>query len=80
MLIGARFFLGGVTVSIWNVITVSLRQRITPTRLLGRLNSAYRLLGWGTMPLGAAAGGAIAQVFGVRGGVRRSWAQAACSC
>ncbi len=40
---------------LWNVVTVSLRQRITPDRLLGRMNAAYRLVGWGTMPLGAAA-------------------------
>ena len=35
-------------------------------RLLGRLNSAYRLLAWGTMPLGAAVGGLIGQLFGVQ--------------
>lgn len=64
-IIGAGFFIGGVTVSIWNVVTVSLRQRVTPQRLLGRVNSAYRLLGWGTMPVGAAAGGLIAQFFGI---------------
>ena len=51
---------------VWNVITVSLRQRITPDRLMGRMNSAYRLLGWGTMPIGAALGGAIAEVVGLR--------------
>lgn len=64
-IIGAGFFVGGITVSIWNVVTVSLRQRVTPQRLLGRLNSAYRLLAWGTMPLGAAAAGIIAQLFGI---------------
>jgi MFS family permease len=64
--IGAGFLAGGITVSVWNVITVSLRQRVTPTRLLGRLNSAYRLLAWGTMPLGAAVGGLLGQLFGVR--------------
>lgn len=66
VLIGTAFFLGGITISIWNVITVSLRQRITPVRLLGRMNSAYRLVGWGTMPVGAAVGGLLAQSFGVR--------------
>ena len=59
--IGASF--GSV---VWNVITVSLRQRITPDRLLGRMNSAYRMLGWGTMPIGAALGGAVAEVWGLR--------------
>lgn len=65
IVIGVAFFLGGITVSIWNVITVSLRQRVTPPRLLGRLNSAYRLVAWGTMPLGAAAGGLIAEFLGL---------------
>jgi len=64
--LGTAFFLGGVGVSIWNVITVSLRQQITPERLLGRVNSAYRLVAWGTMPLGAAAGGLLAQFLGLR--------------
>jgi MFS family permease len=62
--IAAGFFVGGVTISTWNVITVSLRQRITPTRLLGRLNSAYRLVAWGTIPLGAIVGGILAQFIG----------------
>jgi MFS family permease len=65
-LVGAAFFVGGVTLVIWNVITVSLRQRIIPDRLLGRVNSTYRLVAWGTMPLGAAAGGLLAQFFGLR--------------
>ena len=46
-------------VMVWNVITVSLRQTIIPDRLLGRVNSVYRFFGWGMMPLGAAAGGAV---------------------
>lgn len=59
-------FVGGMLVVLWNVITVSLRQRITPNRLLGRMNSAYRLLAWGTMPLGAGAGGLLAQWLGLQ--------------
>jgi MFS family permease len=44
----------------WNIITVSLRQRIVPGQLLGRVNASYRLFAWGTMPIGAALGGLIA--------------------
>jgi MFS family permease len=44
---------------VWNVITVSLRQTIIPDRLLGRVNSVYRFFGWGMMPIGGAAGGAV---------------------
>lgn len=64
LLIAAGFFVGGISIALWNVIAVSLRQRITPDRLLGRVNSGSRLLAWGTMPMGAAAGGFLAQYFG----------------
>jgi MFS family permease len=49
----------------WNVATVSLRQRIIPDRLFGRVNSVYRLLAWGTMPIGAAIGGFVAERYGL---------------
>jgi len=65
-LIGAAFFAGGLTIAVWNVVTVSLRQRVTPDRLLGRVNSGYRLVAWGTRPLGATAGGLLAQALGLR--------------
>jgi MFS family permease len=65
VLIGAAFFVGSALTFSWNVITVSLRQRIVPDRLLGRVNAGYRLLAWGTMPLGAALGGLVGQRYGV---------------
>jgi membrane associated rhomboid family serine protease len=43
----------------WNVVTVSYRQRIVPEELLGRVNSIYRLLSWGPLPLGSLIGGAV---------------------
>ncbi|MBA3399711.1 MAG: MFS transporter, partial [Acidimicrobiia bacterium] len=60
------FFAGGVTNMLWNVTTVSYRQRVTPDHLLGRVNSAYRLVAWGTRPLGAVVGGVLGQWLGVR--------------
>ncbi|MEM7378725.1 MAG: MFS transporter [Pseudomonadota bacterium] len=44
---------------LWNVVTVSWRQRSIPTDLLGRVNSLYRCAGWGFMALGAVFGGAL---------------------
>lgn len=61
-----------VSVMLWNVITVSLRQTLIPDRLLGRVNSVYRFLGWGMMPVGAALGGAIVAV--TQPLVGREWA------
>jgi MFS family permease len=66
LVIAAAFLLGGLTNALWNVVAVSLRQRITPDRILGRINSSYRLVAWGTRPLGAAAGGLIGELLGLR--------------
>lgn len=62
----------GFFVVVWNIITVSFRQRIIPDRLLGRVNSVYRLFGWGTIAIGSVAGGlavSAAEPF-----VGRDWA------
>lgn len=66
LVVGVMLFVTGFFMVLWNVITVSLRQSIVPDRLLGRVNSAYRLLAWGTIPLGAAVGGLMGRAFGVR--------------
>ena len=55
--------------TLWNVITVSLRQTIIPDHLLGRVNSVYRFFAWGMMPIGTALGGVIVwftDLFGSR--------------
>ncbi|EMD25131.1 MFS transporter [Amycolatopsis azurea] len=64
--LGGLFAVSSFVTTIWNVVTVSVRQREVPTALLGRVNSVYRLLGWGLMPLGALTGGLLAHRFGIR--------------
>lgn len=44
---------------VWNMVSVSYRQRRIPDRLLGRVNSLYRLLAWGMMPVGLILSGLI---------------------
>ena len=56
---GAALFIEAAGGMLWNVVTVSYRQRIIPDALLGRVNSIYRFFGWGMMPVGALAGGLI---------------------
>jgi MFS family permease len=64
-LIAPAWIVSGLFVVVWNVITVSLRQRIIPDHLLGRVNSAYRLFAWGSQPIGALLGGLIGELFGL---------------
>lgn len=52
--------------TVWNTVTVSLRQRIVPPHLFGRVNSVYRWLVWGSISVGAALGGVVAHQFGLR--------------
>jgi MFS family permease len=52
--------------TVWNTVTVSLRQRIVPPHLFGRVNSVYRWLVWGSISIGAALGGIVAREFGLR--------------
>jgi MFS family permease len=66
VVVAALLAVQGFSVTMWNVVTVSLRQRVVPGHLLGRVNSVYRMLGWGLMPLGALAGGFVAHAAGLR--------------
>jgi transmembrane secretion effector len=52
------------TLVILNGITA--RQRLTPARLQGRVNTTARMVAWGGAPLGALSGGALAEVVDVR--------------
>ena len=58
--------LGDLAWPVYNISERSLRQAITPTHLLGRVNSSMHLLFHGVLPLDALAGGAIAQAVGMR--------------
>jgi MFS family permease len=66
IVVAALLAVQGFSVTMWNVVTVSLRQRVVPGHLLGRVNSVYRMLGWGLMPIGALAGGFVAHAAGLR--------------
>lgn len=69
---------------LWNVITVSWRQRRIPTELLGRVNSIYRFFGWGSMPLGAMSAGILVsmleQDFGREFALRATFLTAGTAC
>jgi MFS family permease len=58
--------LGDMAWSIYDINELTLRQAIGPDHLLGRINSAKHLTFRGVLPLGSLAGGALAEVIGIR--------------
>ncbi len=56
----------GAGISVWNVHTITLRQALTPMRLLARMNATYRMLLFGALPAGALAGGLLGNMIGLR--------------
>lgn len=63
LVVGAAMAMFMAASMVWNVITVSWRQRRIPAELLGRVNSIYRFFGWGSMPLGAIAAGVLVSLI-----------------
>jgi MFS family permease len=55
--------IGGV---VYNVTQVSFRQRLTPDRMLGRMNATVRFIVYGAYAVGALLSGALGQVLGAR--------------
>jgi MFS family permease len=53
----------GFTNAMTNVLSVSMRQRLVPEHLLGRVNATVRFVGMGAVPLGAVLGGLIGDVI-----------------
>lgn len=59
----AALAIGGV---LFNIEQAALRQTITPNHLRGRMNATMRVIMWGPMPLGALAGGFLAESLSPR--------------
>ena len=53
------------TVLLYNITQVTFRQRITPPRLLGRMNASVRFVVWGVMPIAALLSGILGTWLGV---------------
>lgn len=64
-LLVAQFFVGTFTALLYNITQVTFRQRITPARLLGRMNASVRFFVWGVMPIAALLAGVLGAGLGV---------------
>jgi len=63
--VGVTLALSGAVIGSFNVVFGSLRQRIVPNHLLGRVMASFRIISWGSLPLGALLGGLVGQTFGL---------------
>jgi len=63
LLAGMSFFMLGVGPILWVISTTTLRQSVTPPRLLGRV-TAINILSYGARPLGSALGAILGGLFG----------------
>ncbi|MGR6319181.1 MFS transporter [Micromonospora soli] len=61
---GAALAVWGVHTMVWGVLVVSLRQRLVPDELRGRVNSVYSLADLGGAAVGTALGGVVARATG----------------
>lgn len=58
--------LGWVSFMTYKISSVSMRQRLCPKPLLGRMTATFRFVVWGLMPVGALVGGVLGQTLGPR--------------
>ncbi|WP_272918488.1 MFS transporter [Nocardiopsis alba] len=65
-LAGTGWFLAMFKIGMDNVLGVSLRQRMTADRLLGRMNATFRFLLTGALAIGAALSGVLGELIGVQ--------------
>lgn len=60
------YVVGSATVAVWNTVTMSVRQTLIPGELFGRVLGAYRVVVYGAVAAGAAAGGLLARTTTLR--------------
>jgi MFS family permease len=64
-LVGAVMAAFGVHAALWTIVGNSLRQRLTPPEMIGRVSSTTLFISAGGNCIGALLGGAIAGAFGI---------------
>jgi predicted MFS family arabinose efflux permease len=67
VVVGGTLFLFGVHGALWGIVASSLRQRLAPPEMLGRVGSSTLFVSAGGNCLGAVLGGGLASAFGLTG-------------
>lgn len=64
--VGFAAFLGGVGGGLWTVNARTIAQTLVSADMMGRYSAANRMVSWGSIPLGTAVAGMLAQWLGYR--------------
>lgn len=65
VLLAAMLAAAAFALALWNVVSFTLRQLLVPSEMLGRVGGAAKMIAFGAGPLGALAGGLVAQQWGL---------------
>lgn len=63
--LAGSMFVMTIGVLLYNIIQVSMRQKICPPRLLGRMNASIRFIVWGVMPVASLLAGFLGTALGI---------------
>ncbi|AOS65703.1 MFS transporter [Actinoalloteichus hymeniacidonis] len=64
--VAVAFFAMGISLLVFNVVLMALRQTLIPEHLFGRVQGAWRTVTWGCLPLGGLLGGLLARFTSVQ--------------
>ena len=56
----------GISDPTWNIVSATVRQRLVPDEVFGRMMTAYLFISWGMKPVGALIGGMVAEAWGAQ--------------
>jgi MFS family permease len=62
----AGWFIVGFSAAVSRIISISVRQTVTPQNFLGRVNATHRFVSYGVVAVGTLAGGVLASAAGLR--------------
>lgn len=62
----AGWFIVGFTAAVSRVVSISIRQTVTPASFLGRVNATHRFVSYGVVAAGTSIGGLLGSAFGIR--------------
>jgi predicted MFS family arabinose efflux permease len=65
LVVGALLAVSSFALSLWNVVSFTLRQICVPSELLGRVGGAAKTIAFGVGPLGSLVGGLVAHQWGL---------------